>query len=106
MQERTFVSKSGATYKRVNRKQAKRLFVHGQNVIACPVNLRIFGPWRTEILLESYPDETCARLTYGDELESFAAQRFEQLVDYATAYNCNAETGRYLAYYVPSYVNC
>lgn len=68
---------------RISKTRARVLYSAGSPVIACPCNLRPGAPWHPEAILS--PDT-------GDT--------FDQRVNAASYYNCNRDSGRYLAYYV------
>ena len=72
----------GKLYHRISKTQAKKQYLAGNHIIACPVNLRPDSAWKPFAVL-------------GDFVEDF-----ESVVNIFTYYNCiNGETGRYLAYY-------
>ena len=72
----------GKLYHRISKTQAKKQYLAGNYIIACPVNLRPDSAWKPFVVL-------------GDFVEDF-----ESVVNIFTYYNCiNGETGRYLAYY-------
>lgn len=72
----------GKLYHRISKTQAKKQYLAGNYIIACPVNLRPDSEWKPFAVL-------------GDFVRDF-----ESAVNSCTYYNCiNGETGRYLAYY-------
>lgn len=72
----------GKLYHRISKAQAKKQYLVGNYIIACPVNLRPNNAWKPFAVL-------------GDFVGSF-----EDAANSCTCYNCiNSETGRYLAYY-------
>lgn len=72
----------GKLYHRISKAQAKKQYLTGNYIIACPVNLRPDSAWKPFAVLGDF---------VGD---------FESAVNSCTYYNCiNGETGRYLAYY-------
>lgn len=72
----------GKLYHRISKAQAKKQYLAGKYIIACPVNLRPDSFWKPFAVL------------------SDAVSSFENAVNSCTYYNCiNNETGHYLAYY-------
>ena len=72
----------GKLYHRISKAQAKKQYLAGNYIIACPVNLQPDNAWKPFAVL-------------GDFVRDF-----ESAVNSCTYYNCiNGETGRYLAYY-------
>lgn len=73
----------GKLYHRISKTQAKKQYLAGNYIIACPVNLRPDSDWKSFIVLSDFVDG------------------FDKVVNSCTYYNCiNSETGRYLAYFV------
>jgi len=64
-----------------NKTQAKKLFDAGVEVYAMPCKLNPASPWNTPMLIRNDIS------TWDNQLAT---------IEY---YNCNAETGRYLAFY-------
>lgn len=72
----------GKLYHRISKAQAKKQYLAGNYIIACPVNLRPDSAWQPFTVLDDF------------------TRNFENVVNSCTYYNCiNSETGRYLAYY-------
>lgn len=72
----------GELYHRISKAQAKKQYLAGNYIIACPVKLRPDSMWKPYMVLTDFVDG------------------FEKAVNSCTYYNCiNSETGRYLAYY-------
>lgn len=72
----------GKLYHRISKAQAKKQYLAGNYIIACPVNLRPDSAWKPFAVLDDF------------------VRDFESAVNSCTYYNCiNGETGRYLAYY-------
>lgn len=77
----------GRTFKRINRTKARAAYNNGLPVILCPCNLRPFGPWHPETVLDPRHD---------------AGYTFELSTDFFALMNCvNGETGKRPAYYIP-----
>ena len=73
----------GKLYHRISKAQAKKQYLAGNYIIACPVNLRPDSAWKLFAVLGG------------------SDRSFENAANSCTYYNCiNSETGRYLAYYV------
>lgn len=74
----------GRIYKRVPKNIARKIYDAGHPVLFCPCNLNPASPWRPGVTF----DNTCK-------------ESFEDAAILAEVSNCyDAETGRYLAYYV------
>ena len=72
----------GKLYLRISKAQAKKQYLAGNYIIACPVNLRPDSAWKPFAVLGG------------------SDRSFENAANSCTYYNCiNSETGRYLAYY-------
>lgn len=71
-----------AHYKRISKAAARRIYDNGGELYFCPVKLNPESPWG----LLYWP---------GDRGTSF-----DDHVNVFEAFNCNAETGRYTAFYV------
>lgn len=86
MQSRHFVDRQGNMWTRVNRREARTLYYNGDRIALSPVNVNPTGPLGF-----------CEISREHDKREGVT---FETLCNRFEAYNCNGETGRYLAYYV------
>lgn len=75
-------SDSGATYTRISKREAVRMYTTGQSFAACPVKLRPGFPFAPHIMI--HPDET---------------RSFDQMINSFKYYNCSHETGYYPAFY-------
>ena len=75
-------------FERVDKKTARRAYNNNLTVIFCPVNLSPFSPWGLDMPMnkENY---NCNGI------------EFEKLINEFEFYNCNSETGRYTAFYIP-----
>ena len=95
MINRTFTS-NGFTFKRIDKKTARRAYINGLTVIACPCNLRPFTPWHNEMRLNKKNREQFTADAIGVKND------FNNLIASMEYYNCiNTETGRYMAFYIP-----
>ena len=84
MNDRTF-RKDNFTFKRVNKKDARKAYKNGLTVVICPCNLRPFTMYQFEI-----------------DINNKNHHNFDDLIIRFEAYNCiNSETGLYTAYYIP-----
>lgn len=81
----TITDNTGTHWKRVNRRKAKRLFESNQTIMLCPHKMNPFGQWQVGASYNRLDDES---------------RSFDRLAMNSTWYNCNNETGNYLAYYV------
>lgn len=98
MKNYIFTDNNGLKYRRVSRQMAKRLYNNGANVVLCPSNLRPFGAWscETTINVNNYRDESTDKI--GKNVDNF-----DRITNEFLFYNCvNNETGRYIAFYVPT----
>ena len=88
MNNRYFYTQDGATLKRIDRRKAAAAYNNGLDVLFIPCNLNPvnnfynLGIWENKALDGQYRD-------------------FTALVNAFEYYNCNAETGRYTAFYIP-----
>lgn len=69
--------------KRINKTTARNLFNRGIEILACPCKIDPCNPWGLVFTLETTLTEN-----------------FDTAVNNITYYNCNYETGYYLAYYI------
>lgn len=74
------------TYRRINKTEARRRYEAGEEVTLIPCNLRIDNCWGLA-------------LPVARDYWSCEGLAFDKVVNEAECFNCNAETGRYLAYY-------
>lgn len=92
------------TFKRINKKEARKAYTHGLTVIIAPCNLKPFTPWHVEYNLNiSARDEFLEKPAKKEWIEN----DFNNYINSFEYYNCiNSETGRYTAFYIPvRYVN-
>lgn len=82
------IDSGGLLYTRISKPAARKLWSSGAIVAAVPHKLRPGAPW--------YPE--CHGYHCTDIGETHA-ETFEKWCNAATYYKCNAETGRYLAFY-------
>jgi len=78
----------GFKYKRISKAQARRAYNNGLTILWIPVNLRPFTGWAIEM-----------PVNIMDISSNFAP--FDSVLNMFESYNCNAETGRYTAFYMP-----
>lgn len=84
----------GKQYKRIDKRQAKKLYDAGKTIILCACNLRPFGFWRPEI-----PINKTDYLKHGYTAPA-SDYDFRHRVNSFEFYNCtNTETGKYCAFY-------
>ena len=72
-------------YSRVDKRVARKIYNEGKDVLFIPRNMRPDNNWGLGIVENKY--------LFGQEAT------FDKLVDTYTWYNCNNETGRYVAFY-------
>lgn len=83
-----YLHDKGMTLKRINKHKARKAYDNGLDVLFIPCNLnplnRVFnlGIWENKNLDGQYHD-------------------FEALYNAFSYYNCNSETGKYIAFYIP-----
>lgn len=89
-------SKTGRTWERITKKQARAAYMNGLTVAICPVNFRLFTPWR-------YPYTTNRKSREQFIVDDTGARNdFNNVVASFEYYNCtNTETGKYAAFYIP-----
>ena len=73
----------GIAVERVTKRVARRLHSAGVAVWMLPCNMRLNNMWMYPMQLQS-------------------GETFDKQVNACEYYNCNPETGRYLAYYTPA----
>ncbi len=95
MHKHTATDHSGNRWERVSAQKARAAFLNGDSVTICPCKMSPWGLYNPSFTIRK-DDET-----HSWELEHYgAAGVWERLVNSAIAYNCNHETGYYLAYYL------
>lgn len=88
----TFVN-DGISYRRITKASAKKAFLAGKEIFACPCNFRPFSMWYT-----AYSMMRNGRFAGNDE---GAIDFFTRQVNALEHYSCScSETGRYAAFYV------
>lgn len=75
-------------FERVTKKTARAAYRAGLTVLWCPVNLAPFTSWGLEMPINAQ-NWNCDNKTFDEVLNEY------------TFYNCNNETGKYPAYYIP-----
>lgn len=89
-------TENGFTFERIDRATARRAYINGLSVVACPVNLRPGEPYHPETVLNRKNREQFT----ADEIG--VKNDFNNLINSFEYYNCiNSETGRYTAFYIP-----
>ena len=78
-------------WERVSMKTARKVYEAGFAVCFIPVNMKPFGPWGLGAVLDK---NEVRRLNCDAD--------FEKVCDNLKYYNCNAEAGRYIAFYIPA----
>lgn len=74
----------GFTFERIDKKAARTAFNNGLAVLFCPVNMPPFSTWYNASAISKKDSES-----------------FESVLNAFEYYNCNSETGRYTAFYIP-----
>jgi len=87
MQKRSY-NKNGFEFIRIDKKKAKRAYNNNLTVIFCPVNLSPFSPWGLDMPMNK-ENLNCNYIS------------FDKLLNEFEYYNCNNETGKYTAFYIP-----
>lgn len=86
---------TNADYVRARADVARRVWRAGTDIIICPCNMRPDSMWRPY-----------AHVLHESAKSWFDTGVFADFLDYYettfSAYNCNAETGKYLSYYIPA----
>lgn len=81
----TFKDSNGKTYKRIEKRQAKKAFYNNKKLVICANNLQPFSPYGTGLTFVKTPN----------------ISNFERFVNNFEYYNCiNSETGRYSSFYI------
>ena len=75
-------------FERVTKKQAKAAYRAGLTVLWCPVNLAPFTGWGLEMPINAQ-NQNCDNKDFNEVYNAFCW------------YNCNNETGKYPAFYIP-----
>lgn len=89
-------TENGFTFERIDRATARRAYINGLSVVACPVNLRPGKPYHPETVLNRKNREQFT----ADEIG--VKNDFNNLINLFEYYNCiNSETGKYTAFYIP-----
>lgn len=85
-------------YRRITKKEATRRYNAGEMVRICAVNLSPVNMWGA--FIDAITDSITPISTDGFNTVVARNKDFNTVVNAFTYYNCNAETGRYPAYYV------
>ena len=75
-------------FDRITKKQARAAYRAGLTVLWCPVNLAPFTGWGLEMPINAQ-NWNCDNKTFDEVLNEYEF------------YNCNSETGKYPAFYIP-----
>lgn len=78
---------NGYTFKRIPKNKARSAYNHNLTVILCPCNLRPFNFW-------SIGSARINKKTSDQD-------NFDNIVNYFEYYNCNTDSGKYTAFYIP-----
>lgn len=100
----TVTDNNNRVWKRVSKRTARKLW-YGHNayqveLVACPCKLHPFGMWNcgmhiTADEMDAYDSDAAAyEYRYGSGFDMWEAS--------AAGYNCDAECGYYLAWYIPA----
>lgn len=81
-----YISNNGKTLKRISKTRAKTLYNQGNKVLFIPCKLNPFNMWGLGIWENNQLD---------GQFETF-----EKLANAFEYYNCNSETGKYIAFYI------
>lgn len=94
-----FKDSNGKQYKRIDKRQAKRLYDDEKTIVLCPCNLRPFGFYNPQIdinKMDYLKHGYKTPLLYDGTNE----YDFKTRVNSFEFYNCtNTETGKYTAFY-------
>lgn len=78
-------TRNNRRYTRVSRAAALRAWMQGKEVDMIPCKLRAGAPWNPEAVFSDH---------------EITPESFKRAENEAIFYNCNSETGRYLAFFV------
>lgn len=73
--------------KKINKTKARNLFNKGQRVILCPCKTRVDNHWAISCPI-------------AKDYQSCQGKDFDTIVSLYEDFNCNAELGRYSAFYI------
>lgn len=85
-------------YIRITKREAARRYTAGETVRICPVNISPVNVWG--FYADANNRDYTEVSTDGFNTTIARNRAFETVVNAYTFYNCNAETGRYPAFYV------
>ena len=94
MKKYTFYN-DGYMFIRINKKEARKAYKNNLKVFATPCNMAPFNPWNPAFLLYRKYREQFILDDIGAEND------FNNMVNSLEYYNCNNETGKYTAFYIP-----
>lgn len=94
MNNTIFADNNGIKYRRVDKRQARKIYDNGKEVVFCPCNLRPFGFWNPSVkILKDFEDNVI--------LNGKPSNDFDKVVNSFEYYNCiNSETGRFTSFYI------
>lgn len=82
--------RTGVSYRRITKGNAKKLFADGYTLIIAPVYANMDSPWHLWAIIQ-----------YNDIDGQSPWASFDRIVKSFTYYNCIGEFGRYPKYYIP-----
>ena len=88
--ERWTNEKTGCTYRRISKSNARRLFADGKTLIIAPIYANMNSPWHLWAIMQFNGIDGADPNT-----------DFERIVNSFIYYNCQGELGRYPKYYIP-----
>jgi len=94
MRKYTF-TKNGYTFIRINKKEARRAYKNNLKILTVPHNMQLFNSWYEPFTLYRKNREHFILDDIGAEND------FDNMVNSLEYYNCNNETGNYMAFYIP-----
>ena len=83
---------------KINKTQAAKYLKEGESVAVCPSNLRLGSPWNPEALIDAWTIEpfNCIGCKGKDHFK----HKFNNFLNHFMYYNCNAESGNKVAFYL------
>jgi len=89
-------TENGFNFERIDKTTARKAYINGLSVVACPVNKRPGKPYHPETVQNRKNREQFT----ADEIG--VKNDFDNLINSFEFYNCtSSETGRYTAFYIP-----
>lgn len=90
----------GRTYTRVNKRKAETLIIQGKTIICTPSNLRPFGVWGVDTVVNKETLNAQYNYKKVKSDKNILHYYFTQFCNSFEFYNCTAETGKYINFYV------